>query len=627
MNRTRASSLEAFGLRDQRNRIYPALEASDGSTLSLDFTQMSSLDSRFTFTRITPSGTSTTATFINSSGNVVLADHNLAVNSTWTDSNTTPTGWTIFNTGGTPNIPAVVTIPETGKRSITVSNESQSFLYQAKTVSPGLPYTLSLVVHSVSGNGPTAANLIAFNGAVAAPGNGAILYYKDGVSVGALGGNTRVTPGTWSAVFSGGNQIRLLQGAGPADNTYTIVVSAPQLQQGVALLPVYVPNSSTSSAYQAPRFDYNPTTLTARGLLIEGSATNLLARSEDMANATFPGWGTQTNLNTTGISGQASPDGATTAVKIIPNTTNGAHYLATNSLTLSNSTQYTLSVFVKPSGYGVFGLVTTNNQARASFTLATNSSSSYGLTSTRTITAYPNGWYRVSMSWTTTQTGIEVWLVAQNTQQDPVTSWSGNNTDSVTVWGAQLELGAQASSYIPTGSSSVARARDGMTMADISTLNFNQSGGTVFMRLEENPRDKDTFAYFGQFEVSPSGRGWAFARFNNSSSAGRRMVPIAFSGPSTTLISSSTVTRSVSGEYKFATTLEPSVAQMTVVVSGGSPVVTTATAGTLTTIGALKFNNTTESDSNGIDFSSVWIAQFKYWPSVLPNATLQTLTL
>lgn len=71
MNRTRASSLDAFGTRDQRNRIYPALEASDGSTLSLDFTQMSSLDSRFTFTR------ASTGTYINSQGYVASAGNNV----------------------------------------------------------------------------------------------------------------------------------------------------------------------------------------------------------------------------------------------------------------------------------------------------------------------------------------------------------------------------------------------------------------------------------------------------------------------------------------------------------------------------------------------------------------------
>jgi hypothetical protein len=429
-------------------------------------------------------------------------------------------------------------------------------------------------------------------------------------------------------VFSGGNQIRLLQGSGPADSTYTIVVSAPQLQQGVALLPARVPNTSTSASYYAPRFDYDPTTLINRGLLIEGTSINLLVRSEDMATAIFPGWGTRTNLNTTGISGQGSPDGATTAVKIIPNTTNGAHYLASGSVTLSNSVQYTLSVFVKPSGYGVFGLVTTNNQARASFTLATNSSSSYGLTSTRTITAYPNGWYRVSMSWTTTQTSMEVWLVAQNTEQDPVISWSGNNTDSVTVWGAQLERGIQASSYIPTGSATVTRTRDEMTMADISAINFNQRGGTVFMQLEDNPRDFETYPYFAAFEQSPIGRGWAFGRFGNSVSAGRRVFGIAFKPgtPNPTTIISSTGISRPSGQYKFATSLDTSLARMAIVVNGGSAVVNADTAATMTTIGSLRFNNTTDTASDGSDFSSVWVAQLKYWPTIFPNETLRTIT-
>lgn len=75
MNRTRTSTLDAFGLRDQRNRIYPTMEGSDGSTLSLDFTTMSSLDSRFTFTRAAASNSGTT-TYINSSGLVTTATTN-----------------------------------------------------------------------------------------------------------------------------------------------------------------------------------------------------------------------------------------------------------------------------------------------------------------------------------------------------------------------------------------------------------------------------------------------------------------------------------------------------------------------------------------------------------------------
>ena len=102
------------------------------------------------------------------------------------------------------------------------------------------------------------------------------------------------------------------------------------------------------------------------------------------------------------------------------------------------------------------------------------------------------------------------------------------------------------------------------------------------------------------------------------------MLGIAFSIPTTNvLITSSNHTRP-SGKFKFATTLEPAVCRTTYVIAGGSALVDTTTAGPFPTIGSLKFNNTTETSAAA--FGSVWISQFKYWPSVLPNATLQSLT-
>jgi hypothetical protein len=63
---------------------------------------------------------------------------------------------------------------------------------------------------------------------------------------------------------------------------------------------------------------------------------------------------------------------------------------------------------------------------------------------------------------------------------------------------------------------------------------------------------------------------------------------------------------------------------MTWVIAGGSALVNTAAAGTLATIGSLKFNNTTETAAT--DFGSVWVSQFKYWPTVLPESQMQALT-
>jgi hypothetical protein len=391
--------------------------------------------------------------------------------------------------------------------------------------------------------------------------------------------------------------------------------------------------SSTTSTYtnssglvatagtNVPRFDYDPTTLTPRGLLLEGSAINLLVRSEDMATASFPGWGTRTNLNTTGISGQGSPDGATTAVKIIPNTTNGAHYLATGSLTLSNSVQYTLSVFVKPSGYGVFGLVTTNNQARASFTLATNSSSSYGLTSTRTITPYPNGWYRVSMSWTTTQTSMEVWLVAQNTQQDPVLSWSGNNTDSVTVWGAQLELGSSASSYIPTGISTVQRTADTCIAASTEFSSWFTGGttGTFYADWYGGVRGITSTVRTVLSTSDVTGR---HLHLQQTAATGNLKVADFTAANSVTTFNSITSGARTKGAFSFSgSTVNLTLNGDTVATSSS---IAFSTAPTYLVLGGTSTDGSTITDATVLLNGS--IRAIKYWPSVLPTATLQSLT-
>ena len=77
MNRTRTSSLDAFGLRDQRNRIYPALASAgstDGATWEANFSSMSNT-SDLTSAGFTYSRTGT-ATYINSSGFVATASAN-----------------------------------------------------------------------------------------------------------------------------------------------------------------------------------------------------------------------------------------------------------------------------------------------------------------------------------------------------------------------------------------------------------------------------------------------------------------------------------------------------------------------------------------------------------------------
>jgi len=368
------------------------------------------------------------------------------------------------------------------------------------------------------------------------------------------------------------------------------------------------------------RFDYDPTTLTARGLLIEGSAINLLVRSEDMATATFPGWGVRTNLNTTGISGQGSPDGASTAVKIIPNTTNGFHILGTGSVSISSGVQYTLSVFVKPSGYGVVGLVATNSQTRASFNLANNSSSSYGISNTRTITAYPNGWYRVSMTWTTTVTSVDIWLAVQNTEQDPVTSWIGNNTDSVTVWGAQLELGS-ASSYIPTGSSTVQRVADTCIAASTGFSSWFTGGtsGTFYADWYGGVRGITSTVRSVLSTSDVTGR---HLHMQQTAAAGN--LKVADFGAANVVTTSNSITSGArtKGAFSF------SGGTVNLTLNGGTVATSSSlafsTAPTWLVLGGTSTDGSTNTDATVLLNGS--IRAIKYWPSVLPTATLQSLT-
>jgi hypothetical protein len=210
-------------------------------------------------------------------------------------------------------------------------------------------------------------------------------------------------------------------------------------------------------------------------LLIEQSSTNLLTYSQDFSNASWTK--SQSSITTTA---NIAPDGTQTAQVLVEATTGVIHYVGYPITTSAGSN--TLSVYAKAYGRSKFELAATTDNYGLTFDLSagTTSAPTYvGLTATGTITSVGNGWYRCTMTWTATASATALRIVLNN---GSTTSYTGNGYSGVYLWGAQLEALAFATSYIPTTTAQVTRAKD---VASITGANFtswyNIGPGSFYM--------------------------------------------------------------------------------------------------------------------------------------------------
>lgn len=576
LNRTRTSTLDAFGLRDQRNRIYPALTGSDGSTLSLDFTAMSRLDSRFTFSRSSP------ATFINSSGLVRYADHNLFLNTAWLTS-TTPTTWNVaFGTGTT-------TWNNNGTVTMTAGGSSvRPFInFQTTTVAQGLPMTFGYLATNVTGS-PAVGDIISSTGV-------GDTFAINGVTVAssAVVSSGDVVSCTFSPA-SGSIPVRLGPGCQVGVTNMSVTASRPQWNYGTTLQQ-YQQNTSTSAQLHSPRFDYDPSTLAPRGLLLEGSATNLLKYSQGL----FTNWLSAGTVGavTTGIT---SPSGDSSAVSLNLNTAGNNGYYTNNTLmgyTNTVGATYTFSIWVRATGS------TTNLNIRLG-------DSAVGYSANIPITT---SWQRLQYSY-----------VAVSASGPVIASATSTATGVVELWGAQLEAGSGASSYIPTGASTVQRAADSCQLTGTNFSSWFNAGAAYSMLFRYSLNNPTAWAgtnidrACGQLSVSGSGnRTFINAAYRVASGSGDigRYVRIFDLG--TLDMQPATLPAAASN-----TALAFAVNTNDAAVSAANQSLGTDSACTILT------------GQNQLDIGHVGSAQYingcisliKYWPQRLSNAQLQALT-
>jgi hypothetical protein len=231
-------------------------------------------------------------------------------------------------------------------------------------------------------------------------------------------------------------------------------------------------------------------TLAPKGLLIEEQRTNLCLQSETFENAAWAGAGIVVTANSV-----VSPSGTTTADTINEGTANSLHQLQQSGFTYTSGVSYTQSVYAKADTATVVQMLFVSTafgaNAFANYNLATGVLGTVGSSATATITDVGNGWYRLTLTAPATLTvagtfGVFVFLCNNDANAARAGGYTGTNKQ-LFVWGAQLEAGSFATSYIPTVASQVTRAADNASMIGNNFARwYNQTQGTVFAEYSFN---------------------------------------------------------------------------------------------------------------------------------------------
>jgi hypothetical protein len=229
-----------------------------------------------------------------------------------------------------------------------------------------------------------------------------------------------------------------------------------------------------------PRLDYDPVTKAVKGLLVEPAAENKCVQSEDFSTT----WFAVSGNATVAANATTAPDGTTTADELRANTTLQAYSVQQGFTT--PSADHTFSVFAKKDELNYIQLYFGNTtQQYANFDLDLGVVGTKGTAAaSSTIEDYGNGWYRCSVHinvGTIPSFGISIVPSASATWQAAVSA--GSSSEGIFIWGAQLETGPIATSYIPTASAAVTRVKDDITQTGAQSL-IGQTEGTLYLEVD-----------------------------------------------------------------------------------------------------------------------------------------------
>jgi molybdopterin-binding protein len=248
-----------------------------------------------------------------------------------------------------------------------------------------------------------------------------------------------------------------------------------------------------SVASGVPRIDWLGQSCPA--LLVEPSATNFARWVNQMTAQDTPTASGGMTI-TTGSTDFLAPDGTSGSItKYVGGNASGASqaaYYAGGNIAVTASGQHTFSLFVKrgatnPLNFCAlqFALYTGGSGTSTSYF---NLASGTALTSGANIQDYGNGWYRlISAPYTIASGDLSGQLSFIMAEANNDISWPASGALNLTAytWGAQLEAGSNATTYIPTTSGTGSRAADVISASGalVSGL-IGQTEGTIYAEVD-----------------------------------------------------------------------------------------------------------------------------------------------
>jgi len=371
-----------------------------------------------------------------------------------------------------------------------------------------------------------------------------------------------------------------------------------------------------TAASGVPRFDYDPITHVAKGILMEESRANLLLNS-----AALNLWNTTNTTMTANTT--SAPDGTISADTWTRNST-ASSYIGQTYTKAASAITYTQTVYAKQnvSNYvairmqGLYparadmvanlntGTISTAATVASGFTTASGSIQNVG-----------NGWYRLTLTATTdTDTSVRMYI-SFNSGGGVLDATDTVSNSSGYLWGAQLEQASSASSYIPTTTATVTRAIDVLSIPTGGW--FSGATGTIIGRAQVPSLTQTDFGatLFNFNDNTASNYIWGFMRANGSGQTRGEVV---------------TATASVGsflGSNSFAintpSTIGIAYQNSNFAFSAKGASLLTSASGNVPTVNKLNIGSRETGASNRFNGN---IAMIKYYPLRASNAQLQLLT-